>query len=399
MYAQLDVAESGRKLTLSSSTTQDCTGDEGILAFEFEEDNNLRECNLFEYLAPPNEPDMESEFFTDLAFSTSLRDYCPCDDDTAVVWCTLRTEASNPTTFFISPPECRQEEQPTLVDTQVCGSAFTTAGFDAYRQYCFAEIPPVQAAAMEYFATYFSTLSTYAIQLSVAATELEENRDEITFEERETLLELAQAAYEDVLQAFEGDTDGEDLGCLEGCAQFVADNCCDDEDFVELEECDLFSNSNFLIESQGELPYMLNTAGEQGSTCNPPKSFPGATLDEDTIQDISIFHQSLGGIFDFFNPTGVTQCVTVRLVILPESCPADSIVAVAYQVPFDIQDPFGQYLGDSGRVTKAITDFSFNLPSLAEFQLVVMQARPDTTFCEYAFAIYQDGVCAGGDGL
>ena len=339
---------------------------------------------------------MQDQSLLELTAWTSLRDYCPClQGDKAISLCAasgINPEESDPNAYYYAAPECRQETGPALVDTNVCGSSYTTSGLDVYRQYCATEVDSVYAAVATHYTNYLSALSMYTTRLANEA-------DEITpATSREALLELSRMAYQDVLAAYESDIGarGEFVDCLEGCAQFVANNCCDDQDFVERSECPLFgaTETEFypsMILSSGELDYTLVTAGQPASGCSPDKAFPGTTMVEEGEE---ILYQRVGGPPFFTNTFEFSRCFTVRLVIIPESCPPDSIVAAAYGAPFDPNNPMTNYLGDSGRVIQPISDFSFTLGGGQTFELVVMEARPEASLCDYRFTIWQDDACA-----
>ena len=320
-------------------------------------------------------------------FSSSLREYCPCLEDDAPFFCEVDAEEPN---LFSQPAECRCQTVPATVDTPVCGSAFTTGGLDVYRQYCASQVPGVQDAITADYPTYSAALLSSITSLTAAVDGLTDATP------RTDLIIAAVVAWQDVTLAFWDDEgiNGGFVPCLEGCAEFMADACCGDDDFVQRSECDLFGGDEDadLLLAQGELMYSLISAGQEPSACDPAKVFPGtAPLEAGQVID----YQQVGGATMFDNPVAGDNCFTVRLYIQPDSCPPDSIVAVAYLASsFDPANPDTGYLGDSGRVTEAITDFSFVLADGESFELIIMQASSDAFLCDYRFSIWQeDDIC------
>lgn len=115
------------------------------------------------------------------------------------------------------------------------------------------------------------------------------------------------------------------------------------------------------------------TATGLPSVCDPPKPCP----DFDELPDAPVRHV----LHHFTNSTAAELCVTARLHLDCPGTPPGSVGVAAYLGEFRLNQPCSSFLGDDGAFGPPAPPFSFRVPPLTNFVLVVT-ARDTNLLCD-----------------
>lgn len=334
---------------------------------------------------------LDPEGLADVAKYALPREACPCSDQTAAVLCKPRgfPMDGGGSNGFGNPPACTETDEP-LTTTPVCGSIYTGTGLEVYAQYCASEVESVRESTQLLWSDFQETLETYnrIVQSQIAYSLVNPAAVLATMTGAFASVEAALEDIELLLESGEAS-----IQCLLGCAEFVANICCEDK--LEFrEDCGAFLEGSFNgLESPvptepATLGSTLVAAGRKASnTCGSgPASFPGVTMAGETIEY---------RVFDALPTINVdTGCYTVRVYQSTE-CAPDSILVATYAPSFDPANLSLNFEGYSARITEQISEFSIDATSLrvSGWQLVAMQTRPSNETCSFRITVYDGSSC------
>ena len=212
MHSQSDTTFLSTTYITFSCPHQSCYLDSST-GIERPADENERQCRLFESILQSSS--------SQVLLYTDLVNTCPCSTDTVDVPCAnFNPETNQFADFFPGEPEGCSDFEGTIA-LPVCGSWQIDAGLEAYKEYCLQTFDSVRESA-EAQRRMFSEAMARLVTLSRS---LANNEGDLN------ILPVTG------LQALEALMVGLDFAlimqllpnpCLEGCAYFMADACCED---------------------------------------------------------------------------------------------------------------------------------------------------------------------------